>query len=655
METMLMLRLQRQPIDNSLSNFFCPRLSLQKRPSVYLLTGLIVCVMATLLLSACSTDPQRANTTPLARKVQSPSLEELAHGDVLPGSYLVAFRSEIGGATTRNPSFLTEALLHSQAQEMFFRGDSRVKVTRFLTSLPFATPISQFEQDFQSSAPFAPPISRLQPQDLAEPNTQAGSLLQVDFRSEKEAQEALTEWDSQGALLYAEPNGISQTSNTNSPDFDSLAQKYREQNEWWSTRIALPDAYAELNGFDWMRVASDKGHSPIIAVMDSGVDYDHPALKARIWNNPQKGVAGCDDDLHGCDTTNPSPGRLGKGSVWPYDLDGPGKTCIGKDRNCSHGTHVAGIIAADSSWIPPGSDRPPLGICPVCRLMVLKVVSKVGNQSGILDSSILAALKYVALFRNKRGAQVRLINASFGKFSKSRSVQAMIQALKANGGTLVIGAAGNEDSMRMEYPAAFKDVIAVSAVDEKLRKLSFSNFGSWIDISAPGANITSTVPGQRIDTKSGTSMAAPMVSGVAGLILARYPDLNPNDLRNHLLNSADPTFYGRTYDSEGFNERYYDARFQNGRERQPLLGVGVLNAQAALTGEKSSNLAEAVTTPRVKPGCGTVRGQKNERLRSIWSYLLILIPLPQIWTIWRRSNWPQRFRKTRRSFYRDTI
>lgn len=610
-------------------------------------TSLLGSIVATLIVTACGLDPQGDATTPVERKVLSPSWDELARGDVLPGSYLVAFRGEPGGPTTQNPSFLTEALHHSQAQERFFRGDNRVKETRFLTSLPFVAPVSKFEQDFHSSAPFAPPLSRLQPQDLAEPAAQSGSLMQVDFRSEKEAQQVLAEWGSQGALLYAEPNGISQISNANLPEFDSLAKKYREQNEWWSTRIALPDAYAELNRFDWTQVATDKGHSPIIAVMDSGVDYEHPALKTRMWTNPQKGVAGCDDDLHGCDTTNPSPGRLGKGSVWPFDLDGPGKTCIGKDRNCSHGTHVAGIIAADSSWIPPGSDRPPLGICPVCRLMVLKVVSKVGNQSGILDSSILAALKYVALFRNKRGAQVRIINASFGKFSKSRSVQAMIQALKANGGTLVISAAGNEDSMRMEYPAAFKDVIAVSAVDEKLRKLSFSNFGSWIDISAPGANITSTIPGQRIDTKSGTSMAAPMVSGVAGLILARYPDLNPNDLRNHLLDSADPTFYGRTYDPEGFNERYYDARFQNGRERQPLLGVGVLNAKAALTGEKSSNLAEAITTPRVKPGCGTVKGQKPVRLHSIWTYFLISVPALSIWTIFSRSNGSK---KERRAF-----
>lgn len=367
--------------------------------------------------------------------------------------------------------------------------------------------------------------------------------------------------------------------------------------------------------------------------MDSGVDYEHPALKRRIWTNPQRGVAGCDDDLHGCDTTKASSGRLGRGSVWPFDLDGPGKTCIGKDRNCSHGTHVAGIIAADSAWIPPGGDRPPLGICPVCRIMVLKVVSKLGNQSGILDSSILAALKYVALFRNKRGPQVRVINASFGKFSKSRTVESMVQALRKNKGILIVGAAGNEDSMRMEYPAAFKDVIAVSAVDESLRKLSFSNFGSWVDISAPGANITSTVPGQMVDTKSGTSMAAPMVSGVAGLIVARDPEMRSEDLRSHILKSADPSFYSRKYDPEGFNERYYDPSFDNGRERQPLLGVGVLNAKAALTGEKSSTLSEAVSTTRVKPGCGIVGWPQNAPDRSARTSFLLMLFGPLMSTL----------------------
>jgi subtilisin family serine protease len=201
----------------------------------------------------------------------------------------------------------------------------------------------------------------------------------------------------------------------------------------------------------------------------------------------------------------------------------------------------------------------------------------------------------------------------------------MLRAIKDNGGPLVIGAAGNEDSMRMEYPAAFKDVIAVSAVDESLRKLPFSNFGSWVDLSAPGANITSTVPGQRVDTKSGTSMAAPMVSGVAGLIVARYPDLGSEALRNHILESADPTFYGRTYDPEGVNERFYDPKFGSGRERQPLLGVGVLNAKAALTGERSSNLAKAESTPRVRAGCSTITLANSTEDTTIWQTILILM------------------------------
>src|SRR5690606_6902827 len=125
----------------------------------------------------------------------------------------------------------------------------------------------------------------------------------------------------------------------------------------------------------------------------------------------------------------------------------------------------------------------------------------------------------------------------FGKFVRSRSVGLLLRVLKEKKSALVIGAAGNEDSMAQEYPAAFSDAIAVSAVDEDLRKVAFSNFGRWVDIAAPGSNIISTLPGEGAGSKSGTSMAAPLVSGVAGLMLAYAPDTSFGTLRKWLLQS----------------------------------------------------------------------------------------------------------------------
>ena len=528
-----------------------------------------------------------------------PTRDDLKRGTILPGSYIVSFRTEIRGSDTSAASFLHESNAHSQALETKLFGDARIQDTRFLTTVN----MSPSSRGPSPIGPLAPPLSRLTGTDSIPPSM--GAIMQVDFKTPADARAVLEEWESSGALWYAEPNGLSSLSDFNSPNFESLGQQYRTQKEWWIEQIGLPQAFDVMSRIDWSSGSASTDRRPIIAVLDSGVDYEHPALRDQIWTNERRGTAGCDDDLHGCDTTQAGRGRLGKGTVWPYDLNGPGLTCIGKDRNCSHGTHVAGIIAANSSWTPPGGDRPPLGVCPICRIMILKVVSKVGNQSGILDSSILAALKYISLFRKRDGAQVRVINASFGKFSRSRSVSMLVRDLRDQGGTLVVGAAGNEDSTRQEYPAALRDAIAVAAVDERLRKLSFSNFGSWVDISAPGESITSTVPGQRVDSKSGTSMAAPIVSGVAGLLVARSPQISFAEMRDSLINTADPSLYTRTFDEQGLNERFYYPSVNRSGDRQPLLGLGLLNAEAALNGKQSNRLPYPSQGNRVRRSCGT--------------------------------------------------
>lgn len=617
-----------------------PRLEIHGQRSTFLriLTGILVALfrLALTVPSGCGVSGVDSRPPPKVSTVIHPSAEELAAGAAVPGSYLVALRGELGGAGPTSLSFFQEFQTHMQTFESRFRFDRRVKEARFLSILPQPSTASGDLRDPKTPLDglLAPPLNRLRGADTAPEISPTSSLLQIDFISLSSAKEALAEWDQEGALWFAEPNGMSQLAVEDRPNFGTLAAQYRTENEWWTDRIGLPQAYDTLNQITWPSTESASRSRPIIAVLDSGVDYEHPALKDRIWTNPQRGVAGCDNDLHGCDTTKASAGRLGQGSVWPFDLDGPGKTCIGKDSNCSHGTHVAGIIAADSRWLPSGGDRPILGVCPLCRIMILKIVSKVGSRSGILDSSIVAALKYISFFRRASGLQVRVINASFGKFSKSRSVGLLLRALRQEGG-LVIAAAGNEDSLRREYPAAFPDAVAVAAVDEKLRKVSFSNFGSWVDLSAPGAGITSTVPGEMIDTKSGTSMAAPMVAGVAGLLLAQSPDLTFDDLRERLLNSSDPSLYSRVYDQAGLNERFYYSSAQKGKEPKPLLGLGFLNANAAVGGQKSAPLRDVTSPNRVQPGCGVIRqklGLEEHKaapfdLNRIFLFLSLMIPL----------------------------
>lgn len=580
-------------------------------------------------LTHCGTEVDLPPDAFESHPIIHPRPEDLSQGHVLPGSYIVSFRPVTSTKFLSHQSFFHESISATQYLDRRLHHDLRIKSSRFLTTLYQETFSNPREENEKNRHLLIPPLLRLTGTTTSPLISQA--LLEINFQNELDAQTVLKEWAEEGAIWYAEPNGISFLSTEEISDFSRLADQYRTQNEWWANLIGLPEAFEILSQSAWDTEKNESTHKPIVAILDSGVDYNHPALKNRIWNNPRVGVAGCDQDLHGCDTTQSSRGRLGKGTVWPFDLGGPGISCIGKDPNCAHGTHVAGIIAADSSWIPPGGDRGVLGVCPICRIMILKIVSKVGQGSGILDSSIISALKYVSLFRNSEGNQVRIINASFGKFSKSRAVATLIRKLR-EGGTLVISAAGNENSMRREYPAALSDGIAVTAIGSKIDKLAFSNYGNWVDIAAPGESIASTVPGQIIAAKSGTSMAAPIVAGVAGLILANKGNISFDEFKGALLSSASPDLYFDSQRNIRETISSYYPQVDKFGNHEPLLGLGIVNASAALRGKKDLNSISLKQAERVKAGCGTIT--KNNRpitehlgiekiIRFIWNLALI--------------------------------
>jgi len=266
----------------------------------------------------------------------------------------------------------------------------------------------------------------------------------------------------------------------------------------------------------------------------------------------------------------------------------------------------------------------------------------------------------VTLFRRQGSPAVRVINASFGKFVRSRTVGLLIRLMRQTNGTVLIGASGNEDTLSMEYPAAFTDAIAVAAVDIKLNKVGFSNFGRWVDISAPGSNILATVPGTALETKSGTSMAAPMVAGVAGLLLYQSPTISFDDLRQALLNSADPSFYSADHEG-GFNFHNYYPKIEQESIRQPLLGTGLLNANAALRRDVNAEQPLFSDLNRVRKGCGTVGILRSSRHPdpeqrggegSLRLYLVVFaLPLLMIYSLQviramlrkRRSSFPLRF------------
>ena len=267
----------------------------------------------------------------------------------------------------------------------------------------------------------------------------------------------------------------------------------------------------------------------IVAVVDTGVAYQHPDLAGNAWRNPGDPVNGLDDDGDG------------------FSDDVFGADFFTNDSNPDddggHGTHVAGIVGAQ------GNNA--VGVTGVnwdVNVMALKFLDENGEGNTADAANAID-------FAVAHGA--RIVNASWGGPSFS---QALYGAIRRAGerGTMVVAAAGNEGvntDSRPDYPAAFDlpNIVSVAATDRGDRLLDFSNYGAKsVDLGAPGDDITSTVPTASDPTGyasfSGTSMAAPFVSGAAALYLSKFPQASVDQIKAALLQSVDrlPTLAGKT-------------------------------------------------------------------------------------------------------------
>ncbi|MER3428512.1 MAG: hypothetical protein C4334_10500 [Pyrinomonas sp.] len=259
----------------------------------------------------------------------------------------------------------------------------------------------------------------------------------------------------------------------------------------------------------------------VVAVLDSGVDYLHPDLLKNIWVRPQNIAAYNDPELGQIDD------KFGYNAIKndgdPMDDNG-------------HGTHVAGIIGAE------GNNQ--IGIAGInwnVRIMPLKFLSSGGFGT---TKDAIECINY-AIDRKRAGVPVRIINASWGSTRRSRALEDAIRRAGEEG-ILFVAAAGNTGSntdIVPHYPASYRlpNVISVAALDRQDRLASFSNYGpKSVHIAAPGAEMLSTWPGGAYEEHSGTSMATPVVAGVAALVLSLEPDLSVNELRTRLLDAVDP-------------------------------------------------------------------------------------------------------------------
>ncbi|MBK8915590.1 MAG: S8 family serine peptidase [Phycisphaerales bacterium] len=252
-----------------------------------------------------------------------------------------------------------------------------------------------------------------------------------------------------------------------------------------------PAAFLAQPAFDQVNLAEARmivgGEGVMVAVIDSGVDAGHPALQGRI------APGGYDFLLRA-----PTAPDIGDG----LDTDGDGFV----DEIVGHGTHVAALIAA---------------VAPQATILPLRVLDGDGNTDNFtVGEAIFHALD--------AGAEV--INLSLGSTYESKIVEdAVAEALSR--GVVMVAAGGNNNALQPEFPAAIAGVISVAAVDGDDRKSSFSNFGASIALTAPGTAIRSAIPAAQYADWDGTSMAAPLVSGAAALVLERNAHWAANGLR----------------------------------------------------------------------------------------------------------------------------
>lgn len=242
-----------------------------------------------------------------------------------------------------------------------------------------------------------------------------------------------------------------------------------------------------------------KGNGVKVAVIDTGIDMNHPDLSGKVVAQKVFTTTSIDDKF-------------------------------------GHGTHVAGVIAANTN-----NSQGIAGVCPDCKLLVAKAM----NDSGLGSNSVLAQ---AIIWATDNGAKV--INMSEGG-SENAQVQAEAVGYAWEKGSIVIAAAGNNNSNAQFYPAALPNVVSVASSDNLDKKSSFSNYGTWVNLAAPGTAIFSTMPTKayvmqeqdnlalNYDYLSGTSMATPVVSGVAGLVWASSFGTTNQSVVDRLLKTTD--------------------------------------------------------------------------------------------------------------------
>ena len=362
------------------------------------------------------------------------------------------------------------------------------------------------------------------------------------------------------------------------------------QNKWGLERTSAVKAWEITKG----------SKDIVVAVIDTGIDAGHKDLEDNLWKNSGEiGVVQSDfckkqknaSTLKQCDKSQNGVDDDGNGFIddvngWDFVYNDPKLT----DHH-GHGTHIAGIIAADG--FQNGHTDGVSGVAPNVSIMILKYYDPKASNSNNLKNTVNAIRYAIKMHAN-------IINYSGGGTDYSAEEFAAVKdAEKA--GILFVAAAGNERSNSDEsgkhyYPADYglSNIISVTAVNkEETKVLASSNYGvRTVDIAAPGENIYSTLPGNGYGTMTGTSQATAFVTGVAALLMSHNRDFTAADTKRYILRTGDEyaTLLSKTGSAKLLNSYKALASLD--------LGVGLTGIVAANTAKMGSGTFSSDQGPK---------------------------------------------------------
>jgi hypothetical protein len=366
---------------------------------------------------------------------------------------------------------------------------------------------------------------------------------------------------------YAEPQWVYRIA------VDPNDPSWPNQSTYMSTRPHFPLAWD---------VARGEQGNVVVAIIDGGTDWRHVDLQANVWTNPGEIAAnGVDDDLNGF-IDDVHGWNFANGTNDPTGLPTT-------PDNAEHGTHTAGIVCAvtnNGAGIAGGSWNAKL--MPVCT-------------SSTNDRSIAYGYQGI-LYAAQNGADI--INCSWGGQGSPSSFEIEVIETARSLGAAIVAAAGNNNTQAPHYPSAYPQVLSVGNVTRFDVRVSGSNYGTTLDVSAPGEGILSTFPGGVYGSLTGTSMSSPLAAAVAALVKTRWPGYTPDQVLQRVRVTSDNI----------------DAANPS---RRGLLGYGRINAEQAL---KKNTPALRITQLQVadSDGDGVIEPDETVTLTiSVTNYLAL--------------------------------